>query len=127
MQYAALLYSSCIMKMISNFTIFFIFQIIVSKFFFINYNRLLNFNMIPAVLLLMISFFIFKINYLNFLKDSQNFFIQTLPLHTSCLFSMLLNDNIVDIGKSDGICLPTFVVNEFSALFLHQSVFSINI
>ena len=82
--------------------------------------------MFPAALLL-ISFFIFKINYLNFLKDSQNFFIQTLPLHTSCLFSMLLNDNIVDIGKSDGICLPTFVVNEFSALFLHQSVFSINI
>ena len=33
------------------------------------------------------------------LKDSQNFFIQSLPLHTSCLFSMLLNDDIVDIKK----------------------------
>ena len=37
------------------------------------------------------------------LKDSQNFFIQSLSLYTSCLFSMLLNDDIVDIEKSDGI------------------------
>ena len=59
------------------------------------------------------------------LKDSQNFFIQCLPLYTSCLFSMLLNDDIVDIEKFDGICLPTFVVNEFSGLFLRPSVFSI--
>ena len=26
---------------------------------------------------------------------------------------MLLNDDIADIGKPDGICLPTFVVDEF--------------
>ena len=38
---------------------------------------------------------------------------------------MSLNDNIVDIEKPDGICLPTFVVNEFSGLFLHPSIFSI--
>ena len=38
---------------------------------------------------------------------------------------MSLNDNIVDIEKPDGICLPTFVVNEFSGLFLHSSIFSI--
>ena len=37
---------------------------------------------------------------------------------------MLLNDNIVDIEKSDGICSPTFVVDELSGLFLHASVFS---
>ena len=59
------------------------------------------------------------------LKDSQNFFMQTLPRYTSCLFSMLLNDNITDIEKSDGICSPTFVVNEFSGLFLNPSIFSI--
>ena len=37
---------------------------------------------------------------------------------------MLLNDDIVDIEKPDGICLPTFIVDEFSGSFLHPSVFS---
>ena len=32
---------------------------------------------------------------------------------------MLFNDNIVDVEKSDGICLATFVVDEFSGLFVH--------
>ena len=32
---------------------------------------------------------------------------------------MLLNDDIIDIEKLDGICSPTFVVTEFSELFLH--------
>ena len=38
---------------------------------------------------------------------------------------MLLNDDIVEIGKPDGICWPTFDVDEFSGLFLHPSIFSI--
>ena len=38
---------------------------------------------------------------------------------------MLLNDDIVDLRKSDGICTPTFAVDEFSGLFLHLSIFSI--
>ena len=38
---------------------------------------------------------------------------------------MLLNDDIVDIERPDGICLLIFVVDEFSGLFLHLSVFSI--
>ena len=38
---------------------------------------------------------------------------------------MLLNDNIVDIAKPDGIFSLSFVVDEFSGLFLHLSVFSI--
>ena len=37
---------------------------------------------------------------------------------------MLLNDNVIDIEKPDGICSPTFVANEFSGLFLHPSIFS---
>ena len=37
------------------------------------------------------------------LKDSQNVFMQPLPLHISCLFSMLLNDDIVHIEKPDEI------------------------
>ena len=38
---------------------------------------------------------------------------------------MLLNDDIVEIEKPDEISFLTFVVNEFSRLFLHQSIFSI--
>ena len=38
---------------------------------------------------------------------------------------MFLNDNIVDIEKPGGICLAIVVVNEFSRLFLHPSIFSI--
>ena len=41
------------------------------------------------------------------------------------LFSMLLNDDIVDIEKPDAICSLTFAVNQFSELFLHPSIFSI--
>ena len=32
---------------------------------------------------------------------------------------------IADIEKSDGVCSLTFVVDEFSALFLHPPIFSI--
>ena len=38
---------------------------------------------------------------------------------------MLLNEDIVEIEKSDPICLLTFVVDEFSGLFLHPPTFSI--
>ena len=38
---------------------------------------------------------------------------------------MLLNDDIADIEKHDGICSFTFVVDETSGLFLHPSIFSI--
>ena len=38
---------------------------------------------------------------------------------------MLLNDDFVETEKPDGICSPTFLVDEFSVLFLHPSIFSI--
>ena len=41
------------------------------------------------------------------------------------LFSMFLKDDTVDIEKHDGICSPTFVVYEFSGLFLQPAIFSI--
>ena len=40
---------------------------------------------------------------------------------------MVLNDGLVDIEKSDVIFSPTFVVNEFSGLFLNPSIFSIKL
>ena len=51
--------------------------------------------------------------------------MQSLLLYMLCLFSMLLNEDIVDIEKHDGIHSLTFVVDEFSGLFLHPSIFSI--
>ena len=51
---------------------------------------------------------------------SFNFFLCT--YHVYFLF---LNEDIVDIEKLNGICLPIFVVDEFSGLFLSESVFSI--
>ena len=38
---------------------------------------------------------------------------------------MLLNEDVVNIEKPDRINLLTLVVDEFSGLFLHSSVFSI--
>ena len=35
---------------------------------------------------------------------------------------MLLNDDIVDIEKLDGMCSLTFAVDELSGLFLHPSI-----
>ena len=81
--------------------------------------------MIPASLLLTISFFILKliIFITCSLKDSQKFFWQSLFLYTPSLFSMLQNEDIVDIEKSDEVCSPD--MNGFSGLFLPSSIFSI--
>ena len=38
---------------------------------------------------------------------------------------MLLNDDIVDIDKPDGIWSSTLVVDGFSRLYLHPLIFSI--
>ena len=38
---------------------------------------------------------------------------------------MLLNEDIIDIKKPDGICLLTVVADKLPRLFLHPSIFSI--
>ena len=59
------------------------------------------------------------------LNDSQNL------LHAICssiyiiLIVYSLNDDIPKIEKPYGICSLTFVVDEFSGLFSHPSIFSI--
>ena len=110
----------CIMTMISNFTIFFYISHIYFKFFFTDTTDFFIF------IVNNFFFYLFKIDYLHCsLKGLQNFFMQFLPLYGSCLFSMLLSDNIVDIERPDGTCLPTFFGDEFSELFLHLSIFII--
>ena len=37
---------------------------------------------------------------------------------------MLLNGDIVEIEKPDGICSPTLILDQFLGLFLHPSIFS---
>ena len=81
--------------------------------------------MIPAVSLLRTFFFV-QINYLHqVLSYRFFFFMQSLPLYASCLFFMLLKNKIVEIEKTDGICSPTFTVDELLRLLLHPSIFSI--
>ena len=87
--------------------------------------------MIPAVNLLTTPVYnlIFFLKLINFiacsLKYLQFFFMQFLPLYTSYLFSMSLEDDIVDIAKSAETFTPSFVVDDFLILFLHQFIFSI--
>ena len=51
-------------------------------------------------------------------EDLQNFYIEFLSRYTSCSsFSIVLNDDITDIEKSDRICSLTFVFDKFSGLF----------
>ena len=38
---------------------------------------------------------------------------------------MLLNEDIVDIEESDGICSLTFLADAFSGLFMYPSIISI--
>ena len=59
------------------------------------------------------------------MKIHKKIFVQSLPLYTSCLFSMSLNDNIVDIEKSYGICSLSSAEDDFSGLFLHPPLFTI--
>ena len=92
----------CIMAIVSTFTIFFYLSHICFQSFFNKYNRFLHFHMIlaaPFVNYFIFLFFKVIIFIACYFKDSLNFFIQSLPLCISCLLSMLLNDDIVDIEK----------------------------
>ena len=98
----------------------------LSYIFFQNflYKYFSIFYMIPAGLLPIIPFFFFLkliILIVYFLKNSQNIFMQSLSIHASCLFSMLLNENIVDIEKSDMLayfCCRLFFRITFASISL---------
>ena len=49
------------------------------------------------------------------------FLIQSLPLHTLCLFPILLNKYVADTENPDGICSLTFLIDEFSESFSYPS------
>ena len=83
-----------LMTMISNFTIFFIFQIFFLDYLLYKYNKIFEFPD-DSCCSLINNFIFFFLNLIIFtayaLKDSQNFFIQSIPLYPSCLFSMFLD------------------------------------
>ena len=49
--------------------------------------------------------------------------MKLLPLNTTYLFCMLLNDDIVDFKKIEGVYLPISVVDDLSGLFLNPLIF----
>ena len=102
-------------------------QIIIFKFLFTNITDFFIFYDSYSSFLNNFTFLFLKliIFIASSIKDSQNFFIQSFPLHISCLFSMLLNDDIVAIKKPDGICSHISVVDEFSGFYLHLSIYFI--
>ena len=89
----------------------------------------MHFHTTPAAFWLITSFFFF-LNLIHFiacfLKDPKNFFMQSLPLYTSCLYFRSSNDDMVNIEKSNGICSPTFVLDKFSELSLYLSIVLLN-
>ena len=106
--------SPCLLIIISNFTIFWIFQIFIFKFFFTNIFAF-GYDCCCSFVNSFVFFFLKLIIFIACsLKNSQNIFMESLPLHISYLFSMLLNEDIVDSEKPDGICWLTFVLVGFS-------------
>ena len=74
-----------------------------------------------------ISFFSKLITFVAcFLTEVQNFFLQSSPRYKSFLLSTLSKTHIVNIECLRVICSPIFVVEGFSGLFAHPSVFLIS-
>ena len=117
----------CILTMVLNFAIYVIFSMFIFNSFY-NYSRFSCFYMIFAGHLLVILFLFFLILIIFVVcscQNSKNHFMQSLPLYTLCLFSILLHDDILGIEKPNIICSPTFDVDEFPGFLLYPSNFSI--
>ena len=97
-------------------------------YFFRKCNILFHLDMILILLLLIVTFFFFKINYffVSSLKEVQNLFTQSFPQYKVCLSSISSNPQIAGIEYPQLICLLIFIVEQFSGLFTHPSIFLIN-
>ena len=113
----------CIMTMISDFSIIYIFSVFLDSFTK-NVTFFCIFLWFYLFFLLAVTFFSFQ-NQLYFFacsfKESLNFFIQSFLWYKVCLFSIWSNRQVVDIKYAQGICSPISVVEEFLGLFLHAS------
>ena len=107
----------CIMTMISNFTISFIFQIFIFKFFCTD---------ITDIAFPYDSSCSFVNNFFIACSKESTKLFHTIFTSVHIMFIFYaLNDDIVDIEKPDGICSVIFIVSEFSGLFLQASIFSL--
>ena len=106
----------CIMTMILNFVILFILSMFIFKFFFANITDFAFSYDFCCSFVNNFIYFLFKVSYL----------LRMLPSGFTKLFHVFfLKDDIVDIETPDGIFSPTFLLDEFSRLFLHPSIFCI--
>ena len=120
----------CIMKMVSHVMIFFILQIFILNFFVLQIQQVLVFSC-DSCCSLVNNFIFFFLKLIIFIvcsfKDSQYFFIQSLPLYTLCLYSMLLNDDVLDIENlMEHVRLLLLWINFQNCFYIHQS-FLLNI
>ena len=121
---------SCIIKMVSHVTIFFIFQIFILNFFVLQIQQVLVFSCDSCCSFVnnfIFSFLKLIIFIVCSFKDSQHFFIQPLPLYTLCLYSMLLNDDVLDIENlMEYVRLLLLWINFQGCFYIYQS-FLLNI
>ena len=119
---------SSVLTMVISVTTIFIISVFMSKvFFFANVADFSLFHAISAGCLLILSFSSFQ-SCLSLLRVLLRiFFMQSSPLYTSCLFSIPSNDHMIDTEFPQGMCSATFVVDDFSKLFLQLYILLIKI
>ena len=117
----------CRLTMTSDFLIIYVFSIFLG-FLFHKYNILSHLCVILILFLLMVIFFCFQ-NQLYFLHVIlKNHKIFSYNLFRNIKYACFLHDQIpqiIDIESPQGICSPIFVVEKFSRLFSHSSIFLI--
>ena len=113
---------SCITTRISNFIIFFVFRIIIVKLFFTNITEFafsygFSCSFVNNFIFIFLKLIIFIVCCLEY---SQNVFVKSLPLHTSCLFSIPLNED-TDFEKSDRISFAFLQMKFQDYFYIQQS------
>ena len=119
----------CIMKMISNFTIFFIFYLSNIYFYFLSFvskYKIFEFSYDSCCSFVNNFIFNFKIIFIGCsIKNSQNFFMHCLPLYISCLSCHTSKGRYCKHWKTWWNMLTYLWCRLDSELFLHLSAFSV--
>ena len=110
--------SACtfIIKMVFNIMIIFYHKSNYVQNVSCKFSRFLSFHAILSVPLLIVSFSSFQSQWSSFHALSRIckfFFMQSLPLCISCLFSIVSSVHIVDIEYQHQICPSNFTLDDF--------------
>ena len=119
---------SCIMAMVSNFTTIFIRRMFTTKQFLQMWQFVwLRYESYYLLINDIIFFFSKLIIFIAcFLKDSQNLFVWSLTLYTSCLFSIQSNVHIVGIVISTRNMFTYFCCGWFLR-FIFKAIYFFNL